>query len=297
MLSFRDAPVRLRVPATSANLGPGFDCAGLSLALYDEIELSVVRHGVAVQITGEGAQSLPHGERHLIVKAARAAFTRLGGQPPGLRISCLNRIPHSRGLGSSSAVLSAGVFGARALVEDGRERMSDDAALALATELEGHPDNVAACLRGGATFAWGDPVRVLRVEPHADLRPVAFVPPFRSSTKATRGLLPATVPFADAAANAGRAALLVHALTLEPALLLDATRDWLHQGYRAPAMPETARLVDALRADAIAATVSGAGPTVLALVTTADVERAASACPAGWTVHRLEVDLGGVTVV
>ena len=289
--------MRLRVPATSANLGPGFDCAGLSLTLYDEIELSVVRHGVQVQITGEGAQSLPRGERHLIVKAARAAFTRLGGQPTGLRISCLNRIPHSRGLGSSSAVLSAGVIGARALVVDGGERMSDDAALALATELEGHPDNVAACLRGGATVAWGDPVRVLRVEPHRDLRPVAFVPPFRSSTKATRGLLPATVPFADAAANAGRAALLVHALTVEPVLLLDATQDWLHQGYRASAMPETARLVAELRSGGIAATFSGAGPTVLALVTAADVERAAAACPEGWIVHRLEVDLGGVAVV
>ncbi len=290
---FRDGPVQVRVPATSANLGPGFDSAGLALTLYDDVSLSLAPSGVEVVVEGEGAGTLPTGERHLLVKAARAAFRRLGGQPAGLRVHCRNRIPQSRGLGSSSAVICAGVLGARALVEDGDALLTDDQVLVLATELEGHPDNVAACLRGGATFAWGDPVQVLRVDPHPDLAAVAFVPPHRSSTKATRGLLPATVPFADAAANAGRAALLTQAISREPGLLLDATADWLHQQYRASAMPDTAALVARLRAAGIGAAVSGAGPTVLALVPRERQEATAALCPPGWTALPLEVDAAG----
>ncbi len=290
---FRDGPVQVRVPATSANLGPGFDSAGLALTLYDDVQLTVTPAGVEVVVEGEGAGTLPGGERHLLVKAARAAFALLGGQPSGLHVRCHNRIPHSRGLGSSSAVICAGVLGARALVVDGSALLTDDAVLALATELEGHPDNVAACLRGGATFAWGAPVRVLRVDAHPDVTAVVLVPPNRSSTKATRGLLPATVPFADAAANAGRAALLAQAISAQPALLLDATQDWLHQQYRAPAMPGTAALVARLRASGIAAAVSGAGPTVIALITRAQVAEVVAACPPEWTALPLEVDAAG----
>ncbi len=293
MPTFRDGAVHVRVPATSANLGPGFDAAGLALSLYDDVQVRFVSTGVAVQVEGEGAGELPRGERHFLVKALRVAFDRLGGQPSGLDVHCLNRIPHSRGLGSSSAAICAALLAARALVVDGEQILDDDALLVLADELEGHPDNVAACLRGGLTLAWGTPVRVLRLDTHADLVPVALVPPTRSSTKATRGLLPDTVPFADAAANAGRAALLAHALTTDPALLLDATRDWLHQPYRAGAMPESAALVDVLRADGVAAVISGAGPTVLTLSNGAAVDRVCAAVPTGWTAQVLSVDLLG----
>jgi homoserine kinase len=295
--SFRAAPVRIRVPATSANLGPGFDSAGLALTLYDDVVVRIADTGLVVDVAGEGADGVPRDETHLVVASLRAAFDRLGGQPRGLEVVCANRIPHARGLGSSSAAICAAVVAARELVVGGDEALDDDAALALANELEGHPDNVAACLRGGATFAWGDPVQVLRLDAHASLRPVAFVPPTQSSTSVVRGMLPATVPFADAARNAGRAALLPSALASDPELLLAATEDRLHQQYRAPAMPDTAALVASLRADGVAAAVSGAGPTVLALVTADAVDAVAQRAPAGWSVLRLAVDSTGARVV
>jgi homoserine kinase len=295
--SFRAAPVRVRVPATSANLGPGFDSAGLALTLYDEVMVRVAESGLVVDVAGEGADRVPRDKRHLVVKSLRAAFERMGGQPRGLEVVCANRIPHSRGLGSSSAAIVAAVVAARALVLGGDKELDDDAALDLATELEGHPDNVAACLRGGVTFAWGSPVRVLRLDAHPDLAPVAFVPATRSSTRKVRAMLPATVPFKDAAANAGRAALLPTALSTAPELLFAATEDALHQQYRAPAMPRTARLVETLRRSGVAAVVSGAGPTVLALVRSADAEAVAAQVPNGWTVRPLQVDTHGARVV
>ena len=297
MPSFRAAAARVRVPATSANLGPGFDSAGLALTLYDEVSVRVTDSGLVVDIAGEGADDLPRDDRHLVVTSLRAAFDRLGGQPAGLVVDCTNRIPHARGLGSSSAAICAAVVAARALVEDGEELLDDDAVLALATELEGHPDNVAACLRGGATFAWGHPVQVLRVDVVPELAPVAFVPTVRSSTRTVRAMLPATVPYADAAANAGRAALLPTALATRPDLLMAATEDWLHQQYRAPAMPESAALVAALRADGVAAAISGAGPTVLALTLSDEAQAVAALAPAGWTVLRLRVAPDGSQVL
>jgi len=295
--SFRAGAARVRVPATSANLGPGFDSAGLALTLYDEVSVRVTDSGLVVDIAGEGADDLPRDDRHLVVTSLRAAFDRLGGQPAGLVVDCTNRIPHARGLGSSSAAICAAVVAARALVEDGEELLDDDAVLALATELEGHPDNVAACLRGGATFAWGHPVQVLRVDVVPELAPVAFVPTVRSSTRTVRAMLPATVPHADAAANAGRAALLPTALATRPDLLMAATEDWLHQQYRAPAMPESAALVAALRADGVAAAISGAGPTVLALTLSDEAQAVAALAPAGWTVLRLRVAPDGSQVL
>ena len=292
--AFRSGPVRVRVPATSANLGPGFDTAGLALALYDEVEAAVVPAGLGVRVAGEGADHLPRDARHLVVASMRAAFTRMGGQPAGLEIACTNRIPQSRGLGSSSAAICAALLAARALVTDGVDRLDDDAVLQMAQDLEGHPDNVAACLRGGLTFAFGTPVAVLRLDVHPDLAPVLFVPPTRSSTRAVRGLLPATVPFGDAAANAARAALLPMALTDRLDLLLSATEDRLHQQYRAPAMAASADLVARLREQGIAATISGAGSTVLALVTGAQVPQTMAQSPTGWQVLQLAVDhLGG----
>jgi homoserine kinase len=295
--SFRAAPVRVRVPATSANLGPGFDSAGLALTLYDDVMVRVAESGLVVDVAGEGADSVPRDRRHLVVRSLRAAFDRLGGQPRGLEVVCANRIPHSRGLGSSSAAIVAAVVAARALVLGGEDLLDDDAALALATQLEGHPDNVAACLRGGVTFAWGSPVQVLRVDAHTDLAPVVFIPSTRSSTKKVRAMLPDTIPFADAAANAGRAALLATALSTAPHLLMAATEDRLHQQYRAPAMPRSAKLVDALRRSGVPAVVSGAGPSVLALVASADADTVAGQVPKGWAVHALQVEPQGARVV
>ena len=295
---FRPGPVSVRVPATSANLGPAFDSAGLCLALHDDVTARVTDTGLSVEVEGEGAGDLPRSERHLVVRAMREAFTLLGGQPAGLELRCVNRVPQARGLGSSSAAIVGGLLAARGLVAGGEELLGDAAVLRLATEVEGHPDNVAACLRGGVTFSWtdGGEVGVARAEPHPDLTPVVFVPADRSSTKKVRGMLPAAVPHADAAANAGRSALLALALTAQPELLLPATRDLLHQGYRAPAMPHTAALVEELRARGVAAAVSGAGPTVLALATTATVDEVAVPAP-GWTVLRPAVDREGARLV
>ena len=300
--SFRAAPVRVRVPATSANLGPGFDALGLALGLYDDVVVRVADSGLQVDVAGEGAGEVDRGRRNLVVRAIRAAFDRLGGQPRGREVVCANRIPHGRGLGSSAAAIVAGITAARGLVLGG---MSDEDALSLATELEGHADNVAACLLGGLTIAWSDTaapggVTALRLEPHAELAPVAIVPTTRLSTSKARKLLPATVPHADAAANAGRAALLTEALTRRPDLLLPATQDRLHQDYRAPAMRRTAATVATLRAAGVAATVSGAGPSVLALAVSGDdtarkvIE---SAVPKGWAALVLPVDRSGAAVV
>ncbi|MGI8535716.1 MAG: homoserine kinase [Mycobacteriales bacterium] len=299
MPSFRAAPVRVRVPATSANLGPGFDSAGLALTLYDDVVVRVSDSGLVVDVAGEGAEDVPRDERHLVVTSLRAAFDRLGGQPRGLEVVCANRIPHARGLGSSSAAIVAAVVAARALVVGGEQTLDDDACLGLATSLEGHPDNVAACLRGGVTFAWTQDTgpRVLRLEAHADLAPVAFVPATRSSTAEVRALLPATVPYADAVRNASRAALLSYALTIDPSLLLVATEDRLHQGYRAPAMPRTAELVAELRARGVPAVVSGAGPTVLALTTAHTRAAVIEGGWSMWTVLPLEVEARGAHVV
>jgi homoserine kinase len=295
-VAFRAAPVRVRVPATSANLGPGFDALGLALALYDDVVVRVADEGLYVDVAGEGADSVPRTRRHLVVRALQAGFDALGGQPRGLEVVCANRIPHSRGLGSSAAAIVAGLTAARALALGGEETLDDDTLLALAASLEGHPDNVAACLLGGLTLAWtpaGGAARAVRLPVDPALRPVVFVPTATSSTAKARKLLPETVPHADAAGNAARSALLVHALAGAPALLLTATEDRLHQPYRAPAQARTAGLVGALRTDGVPAVVSGAGPSVLAFAGSAD--DLSSYTPRGWSMEVLTVDHGGAT--
>jgi homoserine kinase len=306
-------PVRVRAPATSANLGPGFDALGLALALYDDVEARVTDGGLAIEVSGEGSDTAAAGEQHLVVRAMRAAFGAMGGQPPGIALRCVNAIPHGRGLGSSSAAVCCGLLAARALagpggpaaaggpVLSGRASpdkvasldeaasldgtaLSDEAVFQLAATLEGHPDNVAACLAGGLTIAWSPrPVppaaaagtgtatgavpgpRLLRIAVPTTLRAVACVPSVPLATEAARQALPPAVPYADAAANAARSALLVAALTGAPQVLFEATEDFLHQPYRAGLMPETARLLGALRRAGAAAVVSGAGPAVLVL--------------------------------
>jgi homoserine kinase len=286
------AAVRVRVPATSANLGPAFDCAGLALARHDVVEFSVAA-GLEVVMTGEGAHSLPADESHLVVRAFRAACERLGWRPPGLRVVAENTIPQGRGMGSSAAAVVAGIVGAWALCPD-VESIDLAAALDLATDMEGHPDNVAPCLLGGATLSWTTPggARAERLAVHPDVVPVVLVPQVTLSTHVARSLLPELVPHGDAVFNASRAALLTHALTTAPGLLLDATEDRLHQRQRAAAMPDTLTLLERLRAAGHAAVVSGAGPSVLVLARRASGETGEEpvAVP-------LDVDAGGATVL
>lgn len=294
MATFVDGPVRVSVPATSANLGPGFDSLGLALSLRDELEAEVLPEGLVVEVSGAGAEGVPRDESHLVVRSMRAAFDLMGEQPPGLRLACRNVIPHARGLGSSSAAIVAGVVLARGLVAGGQLLASDEALFDLAADLEGHPDNVAPAFWGGFVISGREGDRWFAVRAGVDPRitVVVFVPPDGVETTVARGLLPDVVPHADAAANSGRAALLVAAITGQPEHLLAATRDWLHQDQREPAMPQTLELVRALRADGVPAVVSGAGPTVLAFGS-ADTAGLLARCPRGWTPHALSVDVEG----
>jgi homoserine kinase len=299
--------VRVRVPATSANLGSGFDTFGLALDLYDELVVQAgdPAHGDAVEVTveGEGEATVPTDASNLVVRAVHRALDELGAPHPPLLLRSTNRIPHGRGLGSSAAAVVSGLVAGRALV-DGGERLDDAALLGVATELEGHPDNAAACLLGGFTVAWTDSAGAYAASmpTREDLVVTAAVPPEPLATETARGLLPPTVPHADAAHAAARSALLV--LALQPAadlpdgLLLAATEDRLHQGYRAAAMPVTLELVGRLRADGRAAVVSGAGPSILVLDVLDVPNQLAPApvsAPEGWRVLQLAV-ARGVTV-
>ncbi len=295
-MSFVDGPVTVRVPASSANLGPGYDSLGLALSLHDEITAEVTGGHLDIDVQGEGADAVALDESHLVVRAMHAAFDLMAETPPGLRLSCRNRIPHGRGLGSSSAAIVGGIWAARALVVGGAERLDDAAALQLAVDLEGHPDNVAAAHLGGLTIAWieGAAAEVERLDTEVEV--TVFVPAIAVSTKAARDLLPAQVSHADAAANSGRAALLIAALTTSNPTgsdrLISATEDRLHQSYRAEAMPASYHLVRQLRVEGIPAVISGAGPTVLAFT-----RHIADRAPDGWSVLELEVDPDGATIV
>jgi homoserine kinase len=301
--------VSVRVPATSANLGPAFDCAGLALTLHDVVDVELTGSGLVVDVAGVGAGELPTDESHLVVRAFRAACDELGWNPPGVRFAARNGIPQGRGLGSSAAAVVAGIQAAWALCPD-VEVTDGNAVLRLAAGMEGHPDNVAACFLGGFTLTWtddrgwpvGDSLPV-----HEEVLPVVLVPDATLSTSVARGLLPDVVPHADAAFNAGRAALLVHAMTQEPAMLSEATEDRLHQQQRRAAMPESLALVDRLRAAGHAAVVSGAGPSVLVLsrrmhgdppdpAGAARAREVGLLAPDGWRVLPLGVDDRGVRV-
>jgi homoserine kinase len=294
---FVDVPVTVRVPATSANLGPGFDALGLALELFDDCTAQITAGGLSISVEGDDA--VPTTEQHLVVRSMRAAFDRLGAEPAGLALHCRNRIPHARGLGSSAAAIVAGILLARALVADGASRLGDDAVLALAADLEGHADNVAACLLGGLTIAWHEDgaARAVRLDCDPRVRPVVLVPSFSSSTKAARGMLPASLPHRDAAFNTGRSALLVAALVRLPDALFAATEDRLHQPFRVGAVPQAADLIDRLRTDGLAAVMSGAGPTVLVLARDPiEVESAVRTVPDGWRALAPAVSGSGAVV-
>ena len=303
-MSFRNSPVAVRTPASAANLGPGYDALGLALSMHDRLDAEVLADGLEVVVRGEGADEVPRDRSHLVVRAMDATFDVLGERPPGLRLSCNNSIPHARGLGSSSAAIVGGIVLARAMVDGGDDRMDDAAAYQLASDLEGHPDNVAAALFGGFTIAWLDDgaaaagvpghgrqkAQVHRLDVSAKV--TILIPPEPVSTEVARNLLPDTVPHRDAAADAGRAALLVAALTDDPTHLLAATEDFLHQSYRAPAMPDSHDLVQGLRSASVPAVISGAGPSVLAFGRGLD-----GVVPSGWVAHELDVEPRGAHVI
>lgn len=309
--------VRVTVPATSANLGPGYDSLGLALDLRDELEVfALASDEVQVEVVGEGAGEVPTDARHLVARAVRIGLDHVGAPEVGLRLVCRNVIPHGRGLGSSAAAVVAGLFAARGLIGD-PTLLDDDVVLDLATQIEGHPDNAAPAILGGATVAWsvsgaagddGAVARAARFDVAEGIEPLVLVPQERLSTHRARGVLPTVVPHEDAAFNAARSALLVAALGGRPELLLEATADRLHQGYRAEVMRASADLVGALRGAGLAAVVSGAGPTVLVLGAEADRARQDGVLASvlgvvqedgtagGWRTLRPGIARGGATV-
>jgi homoserine kinase len=261
--------VRVTVPATAGNLGPGFDALGLALGVFDEVEVrAIAAAGVEIEIEGEGATTLPRDESHLMVTAIRAALDQVGASQVGLSIRARNRIPHGKGLGSSAAAVVAGLCAVQAMIAD-REAFTAADALALATAFEGHPDNAAPAIYGGATVAWTDTSGV-HARPLAiagELETAVLIPGGSLPTKEARAVLPVQVPHVDAAFNVGRAALLVHALAGATDDLLAATEDRLHQNYRAGVMAAAMAMLRHLRDQGLAAVISGAGPSVLVMGT------------------------------
>lgn len=294
--------VHVRVPATSANLGPGFDTMGIALSIGDELFVEALSEpGLRVTVSGVGAEHIPTDESHLIVRAITHVYNRLEQPLPGLTIESINRIPHSRGMGSSGSAIVAGVVAAAGLLE-GTVDLSHDDLLRFATELEGHPDNVAPALFGGLSIAWtnGSGPHSKKLTVHRGVSPLVLVPEFTMSTELARSLQPAQVPYADAVFNVSRSALLVAALTQSPELLLEATEDRLHQDYRAVAMPRTKALIEMLRGAGHAAVVSGAGPSILVLCS-GPAERMKAAALVEqyddtWERKLLAIDILGATV-
>ncbi len=299
--------VTVRVPASSANLGPGFDSIGLALGLWDECTATVTDEpGLVVLVAGEGADEVPLDGSHLVARTMRTAWRDLGVErPTGLRLECTNAVPHGRGMGSSATAIVMGIVVAQALWADSPDGQPVDLAAVndLAARLEGHPDNASASVFGGLTLSWSDRLgepgatRTVRPSLHPDLDAVVFVPDAQLSTAKARSVLPAQVRLADAAANSGRAALLVHAVTTDPSLLLPATREWLHQEPRRESYAASMALVDSLRAAGHAAVISGAGPSVLVLTTGDAAADVTGYGGPGWRVLRPGIPTVGAHLV
>lgn len=302
--------VRVSVPASSANLGPGFDSVGIGLEIRDECRLTVLPEpGLVVEVSGEGAAAVPRDERHLVVRSLRRAWEVLGVDPPaGVHLVCHNRVPHGRGLGSSATAIVTGLsaaYGLLALARTGAADVDLNAVNDLAAALEGHPDNSSASVFGGITLSWPDDgvtgaavpgTCTLRLVPHPAIRAYTLVPEQQLSTATARAVLPPTVHLADAAANSARVGLLVHAVTVAPELLLPATRDYLHQEPRRPAYAESMAILDRMRAAGHAATISGAGPSVLVLTATEFGATETAALPTGWRAREVAIAADGVRV-
>lgn len=261
---------RVTVPGSSANLGPGFDSLGLAVDLCDTIEVEVIESGLEIEIHGDGADHLPKTAKHLVYRALKLGFGAADVTAPGIRMVCHNQIPQSRGLGSSAAAAVGGVALAGALA--GREFTSAEL-IQLASEFEGHPDNVSASVLGGAVVSWtdgsGDDAKysAVSIPVHPDIQATAVVPNSHASTNAVRKVLPEMIPHVDARFNVARSSLMTVAISAHPELLMPATEDRLHQEYRAEALPVTTKWVSIFRDAGFPAFVSGAGPTCLALTT------------------------------
>ena len=304
--TFKAQPVQVQVPASSANLGPGFDCLGLALNMHDRYMAQVMDEpGVDIDVTGEGADNIPTTDKNLVIKAMHKGFDFLGGRPRGIALRQLNVIPHGRGLGSSAAAIVGGLALARALVLGGNERMSNEDMLNIANEMEGHPDNVSAAIFGGANLAWQESQRghVVAQSLNFDVDPrigaLAFVPSTEFSTSKARKMLPESIPHGDAVKNSSNVAVLVQALQNRPDLLLGATADYLHQSYRKDAMPNSFALMVKLRSAGVAAFISGAGPAVLVLHTGGESEAAELERAAGdkFQMIALGISRTGVSVI
>ncbi len=302
-VTFKATPQQVRVPASVANVGPGFDSLALAVELRDTYVAQILDEDIFdIDVAGEGAADVARDKKNLVIKAIFHGFDFLGGKPAGIALRQLNEIPHGRGLGSSAAAIVGGLALARSLVLNGNQMMSDDDLIALATDLEGHPDNVAAATLGGATIAWSEDRMgvatgvAVRSEVDQRISLLALIPESSLSTSKARKLLPDSVSHQDAAFNLSRSALLVHALHYRPDLLLAATEDRLHQPYRREAMARSVSLVETLRAAGVAALISGAGPTVVVLDTGEKSEREEIIRAAGshFTPRELEVAKTGV---
>jgi homoserine kinase len=302
MASITGRKVRVRVPATSANLGPGFDTLGIALSFYDDLEVTAMEPGnITVEVEGEGAGSVPLDDTHLVVRAILETFRRFNQPLPGLHLKAKNRIPHGRGMGSSGAAVVSGIMAAKGLLL-GTVEISDKAMLDLATEFENHPDNVAPALFGGLSIAWEDEQgpHTKKLSVHRGVSPLVLVPKTKMSTELARSMQPDSVPHEDAVFNVSRSALLVAAMVQSPELLFAATEDRLHQNYRASAMPETDALIQLLRKNGHAAVVSGAGPSVLVLASDPAERLRAQEIAAehypDWQALLLAVDNKGATI-
>jgi homoserine kinase len=295
--------VSVKVPATSANLGPGFDTLGMALSFYDELQVEAVAGSeIHVEVHGEGAGEVPTDGTNLVASTIRFVFDRYKQPMPGLKLVAHNVIPHGRGMGSSGAAVVSGIMAAKGLLE-GIVEISSKELLDIATELEGHPDNVAPALFGGLTIAWEDEFgpHHKKLFVHRGVSPLELVPANKMSTALARSLQPESVPHDDAVFNVSRSALLIAALTQSPELMMAATEDKLHQEYRAEAMPETNALIQLMRSHGHAAVVSGAGPSVLVLASD-PAERLEAAKLAAekypqWQALLLAVDFKGATVI
>lgn len=267
--------VAVEVPATTANLGAGYDCLGMALGLTNQVGLEVrswSRGGIELSVDGEGAGELPADRRNRFVQGVEAAIREARGSLPegaSWRIAMTNRIPLARGLGSSAAATVGGLLAANALLGD---VLSQADLIRLATAIEGHPDNAAAALLGGfvASVTTSDGVEAIRFDVPRGIRAVIFVPDLRLATSEMRGVLPARVPRADAVANLGRVAIGVAGIaTGRRDVLRLLTEDRLHEQYRATAYPQLPRLVgDARAAGALGACLSGAGSAIVAFTDT-----------------------------
>jgi homoserine kinase len=289
------AAVEVRVPASSANLGPGFDSIGCALGVWDTCRATVTEApGLVVTVAGEGAGAVPLDASHLVHRAMQAAWAELGVDPPGgLLLECRNEVPHGRGMGSSATAIVTGIVAAQALHDVSRDALDPqapdlDVANRLAARLEGHPDNASASVYGGVTLSWSetdlDATRTVHLPIHPDVEPVVFAPDTQLSTARARSVLPQQVRLADAAANTARGALLAHALASAPEHLVAATRDWLHQEARRASYPSSMALVDVLRAEGHAAAISGAGPSVLVLALRHRIDEVRAHGGPGWRV-------------